>query len=55
MIRLRRLLVLVMLAALAGCAFSTQSGSPPSRSSQPPRTRCGNNPNEIILFCAETP
>ena len=59
MIPLQRLLVLVLLAALAGC--SVPSSSPPSRGSQSPRVRCLNNPNEgdtrpmFFLFCAETP
>jgi hypothetical protein len=59
MIRLRRILVLVLLAALAGC--SVPSSPPPSRGGQSPRVRCLNNPNEgdtrplFFLFCAETP
>ncbi len=60
MIPLQRLLVLVLLAALAGCSVPVAS-SPPSRGSQSPRVRCLNNPNEgdtrpmVFLFCAETP
>jgi hypothetical protein len=60
MIRLRHLVVLVVLAALAsGCASPAPSASP--RSSTSPRVRCLSNPNEgdtrpmIFLFCAETP
>jgi len=60
MIRLRDLLVLVLLAAaVAGCASPAPSASP--RGSTSPRVRCLNNPNEgdtrpmIFLFCAETP
>ena len=58
--RLHLTLVLVLLTILAGCAYSTPSSSS-SRSSQSPRVRCLNNPNEgdtrpmIFLFCAETP
>ena len=50
---------LVLLTTLAGCSVSTPSSAP--RSSQSPRVRCLNNPNEgdtrpmIFLFCAETP
>jgi ABC-type glycerol-3-phosphate transport system substrate-binding protein len=59
-IRLRPLLVLVLLAALAGCSMPAQSTSSSSRQ-QAPRVRCLNNPNEgdtrpmLFLFCAETP
>jgi len=60
MIRLRHLLVLVLLAAVAaGCAAPAPSASP--RGSTSPRVRCLNNPNEgdtrpmLFLFCAETP
>jgi hypothetical protein len=60
-IRLLRFLVLVLLAALAGCSVPSSSASPPSRSSQSPRVRCLSDPNEgatrplFFLFCAETP
>ena len=60
MIRLRHVLVLVLLAALAGgCASPAPSASP--RGSSSPRVRCLSNPNEgdtrpmFFLFCAETP
>jgi len=61
MMRLRQLLVLVVLAALAsGCASPAPSASP--RGSTSPRVRCLSNPNEtgdsrpmFFLFCAETP
>jgi len=61
MIWFQRILVLVLLAALAGCSVPSSSSSPPSRGSQSPRVRCLNNPNEgdtrpmVFLFCAETP
>jgi len=53
-----RLLVLLVLAAVAGCASYS---SPPPRQSSAPRTRCLANPNEtdtrplFFLFCIETP
>jgi hypothetical protein len=53
----RRLLVIALLAAVAGCA----SYQPPPRASTPPRTRCLSDPNEtglrplIFLFCMESP
>jgi len=59
MMWLRPVLTLALLAALAGCSVPTSSSAP--RSSQSPRVRCLNNPNEgdtrpmIFLFCAETP
>jgi hypothetical protein len=54
----RRVLLLVALITLAGCAVP--SASPP-RGSQAPRTRCLSDPNEggsrplIFLFCVESP
>jgi hypothetical protein len=54
----RRLLVIALLAAVAGCA-SYQP--PPPRASTPPRTRCLSDPNEtglrplFFLFCMESP
>jgi hypothetical protein len=55
---IQSVLVLLLLAALAGCA-----AAPPAspRGSHVPRTRCLNDPNEtgarplIFLFCIETP
>jgi len=57
----RALLVLALLAVLAGCA----SWSPPPqqhpRAGSSPRVRCLTNPNEgatrplFFLFCAESP
>ena len=57
----RRLILLVVLvAALTGCASSGQS--PPPRQSSAPRTRCLSDPNEsggmrplFFLFCVESP
>jgi hypothetical protein len=56
----RRLLLLVLLAAVAGCAST--SSQPVSRQSTAPRTRCLSDPNEtgglrplIFLFCVESP
>jgi hypothetical protein len=54
-----RLLVLVVVMTLAGCA--TGASSSPPRGSQPPRARCLTDPNEtgarplIFLFCIESP
>jgi hypothetical protein len=56
----RALLVLALLALLAGCASSPPSQEHP-RSGSSPRVRCLSNPNEtqlrplIFLFCAESP
>jgi len=58
----RALLVLALLALLAGCA----SSSPPPQQQHPragssPRVRCLNNPNDtelrplFFLFCVESP
>jgi hypothetical protein len=58
MIRLRILLVLVVVTALAGCA--TGASTPP-RDSRAPRARCLSDPNEggtrplFFLFCIESP
>jgi len=59
-IPLRRILALVLLAALVtACASPAPSAAP--RGSTSPRVRCLNNPNEgdtrpmLFLFCAETP
>jgi len=55
----RRLLLLALLVAVAGCASGYQS--PPARQSTPPRTRCLSDPNEtslrplFFLFCVESP
>jgi hypothetical protein len=55
----RRLLILVLLAAVAGCASGYQP--PPPRQSTAPRTRCLSDPNEtslrplFFLFCVESP
>jgi hypothetical protein len=55
---LRRLLALVLLAALTGCAGTYQT---PPRQSQTPRVRCLNDPNDttmrplFFLFCIESP
>jgi len=54
----RRLLLLVLLAAVTGCASGLQ---PPPRQSRAPRTRCLSDPNEgstrplFFLFCVESP
>jgi hypothetical protein len=54
----RRLLVLVALAAVAGCATAYE---PSPRQSQPPRARCLADPTDttmrplLFLFCVETP
>jgi predicted small lipoprotein YifL len=56
--RARQLLLLAVLAAVAGCATY---GPPPPRESQAPRARCLNDPNEtgtrplFFLFCIESP
>jgi hypothetical protein len=53
----RRLLLLVLLAAVTGCA----TGAPPPRQSTAPRARCLTDPNEggtrplFFLFCVESP
>jgi len=59
MIRSRLLLVLVVVATLAGC---TTGASPPPRDSRSPRARCLSDPNEsggmrplFFLFCVESP
>jgi len=56
----RRLFLLVLLAAVAGCAST--SSQPPPRQSTAPRTRCLSDPNEtgglrplFFLFCVESP
>jgi hypothetical protein len=56
----RRLLLLVLVAAVAGCASGYST--PPPRQSTAPRTRCLSDPNEtgglrplIFLFCVESP
>jgi hypothetical protein len=56
----RRLLILVLLVGVAGCASGYQS--PPPRQSTAPRTRCLSDPNEaggtrplFFLFCVESP
>jgi len=55
----RRLLLLVLLAAVTGCA--TGGVEPPPRQSRAPRTRCLSDPNEgstrplFFLFCVESP
>ena len=54
----RRLLLGILVAAVAGCATSYQ---PPPRQSQAPRARCLADPNEtgtrplFFLFCVESP
>jgi hypothetical protein len=59
MIWSRRVLLLLVLVALTGCAVP--ASSPPPRASQPPRTRCLADPNEtgtrplLFLFCIESP
>jgi hypothetical protein len=56
---LRRALVLLAVALVAGCASGV--ASPPPRGSQPPRVRCLTDPHEtgtrplIFLFCIENP
>jgi hypothetical protein len=56
----RALLVLALLAFLAGCA-STPPPQQYPRSSSSPRARCMANPNEgelrplFFLFCVESP
>jgi len=56
----RRLLLLGLLAAVAGCASGSYA-APPPRASTPPRTRCLSDPNEtslrpmFFLFCVESP
>jgi len=58
MIRSRILLVLVVVATLAGC---TTGATPPPRDSRSPRARCLSDPNEggtrplFFLFCVESP
>jgi hypothetical protein len=55
----RRLLVLVLVAAVTGCASRYQP--PPPRQSTAPRTRCLTDPNEtgsrplLFFFCVESP
>jgi hypothetical protein len=59
MIWTRRILLLLVLFALAGCAIP--ASSPPPRAANPPRTRCLTDPNEtgtrplLFFFCIESP
>jgi hypothetical protein len=59
MIWSRRVLLLLVLVALTGCAVP--ASSPPPRASQPPRARCLTDPNEtgtrplLFFFCIESP
>jgi hypothetical protein len=61
MTSMRALVLLVILATLAGCSTAPSPGLPP-RGTQAPRTRCLTNPDEtgglrplIFLFCVESP
>jgi hypothetical protein len=57
----RALLVLALLAVLAGCAASKPPPQQYPRSGTSPRARCVANPNEgelrplFFLFCVESP
>jgi len=54
----RRLLIVLVVAAVAGCATGSQ---PAPRQSSAPRARCLSDPNEsgmrplFFLFCVESP